>query len=200
MTQLAGWEKTNYGLVLGRFQPLHFGHMEYLAAAWDKSDHLVVGITNPNTHSLIYDGADPMRSRSENNPFSFFDRHQMITASLLETGWGQADFSIVPAPINSPQEMLSYVPPPGCTTVFVTSYDEWGDRKAELIGSLGYSVEVLWRRRKEDRITSGTDIRQAIRQGGSFPDGHSWREVVPGAVARYLEQSGWTARLGKRDI
>ena len=137
MTQLSDWEKIHYGLVLGRFQPLHLGHLEYLGAARDKSGHLVIGITNPNTARLIHDSADPQRSRTESNPFSFFDRQEMITASLVEMGWAYAEFSIVPASINSPEEMWSYLPAPERTTVYVTDYDGWATGRLSLSAASG---------------------------------------------------------------
>jgi cytidyltransferase-like protein len=191
MTKLTVWPPIHYGVVLGRFQPLHLGHIEYLEVAREKVDQLVIGITNPDTAALIHDSADPRRSQSENNPFSYFDRYQMVTASLTELGWSSNDFVVVPAPINTPQEMKPYLPPPLATTVYITVYDAWGDRKADLMREVGYKVSVLWRRERDDRLTSGTDLRRAMRSG------EPWRELVPGAVARYLDQSGWTTTLAK---
>lgn len=192
MTSAINWTTLNYGVVLGRFQPLHLGHMEYLQAARAKTDQLVVGITNPDASALIYDDADPRRSRSENNPFSYFDRYQMVASSLFELGWSLNDFIIVPASINKPHEMKPYLPPASVTTVYITVYDEWGERKADLVRQLGYSVSVLWRRDPNDRLTSGTDIRKAIRLG------EPWRKLVPSAVARYLDQSGLATGLAEQ--
>jgi cytidyltransferase-like protein len=191
MTPRTDWATIHYGVVLGRFQPLHLGHMEYLEAAREKVDQLVVGITNPDTGALIHDSTDPRRSLSENNPFSYFDRHQMVAASLTESGWNCNDFIVVPASINSPHDMKPYLPPPLATTVYITVYDAWGDRKGSLVRDLGYSVSVLWRREATDRLTSGTDLRWAMKFGGP------WRKLVPGAVARYLDQSGWAAALAE---
>lgn len=181
--------RRRYSLVLGRFQPLHLGHVEYLEAARERADRLVVGVTNPDINRLIQDTADPNRSRPENNPFSYFDRQQMITACLHEAGWNCRDFAVVPASVNTPAEMVAFIPSPAITIVCITAYGPWGDRKADLMASLGYEVEILWRRDDADRLTSGTQIRQAMRSGGE------WRRFVPAAVARYLDESGWTAAL-----
>src|SRR5262245_21097648 len=194
MTPSTDWTTIRYGVVLGRFQPLHLGHMEYLAAARKKVDKLVIGITNPHMDALIHDSADPRRSLRENNPFPYFDRHQMVVASLAESGWSHDDFVVVPASIHDPRQMKSYLPPPQASTVYITVYDAWGDRKADLVRELGYSVSVLWRRGVTDRLTSGTDLRRAMRYGGT------WRELVPGAVARYLDQNGWTAALVRNAV
>jgi cytidyltransferase-like protein len=193
MTSWTDWSTIQYGVVLGRFQPLHLGHMEYLEAARHKVDQLVIGVTNPDPSALVHDGADPKRSLSENNPFPYFDRHQMIATTLTESGWRASEFIVVPAAINRPGEMGPYLPPPAVTTVFITVYDAWGDRKAELVRELGYQVSVLWRRSPGDRLTSGTSLRQAMRSGGP------WREYVPEAVGRYLHQSGWLAALSEQD-
>lgn len=193
MTKPIEPKKNYYGLVLGRFQPLHLGHMEYLDAARERSSHLAIGITNPDKHMLIYDSADPKRSRPDSNPFSYFDRQRMISASLVESGWEYETFSIVPAAINKPQDMKSYLPPPACTTAYITVYDEWGDRKADLISGLGYAVDILWRRDKNDRLTSGTAVRDMISSGRS-----AWRELVPRAVSRYLDENGWSETLSSQ--
>src|SRR5258706_8799241 len=176
-------------LVLGRFQPLHIGHIEYLEAARKGADCLVIGVTNPDINRLIHDTADPSRSRAENNPFTYFDRQQMITAHLLEAGWNCRDFAVVPAPVTTPAEMSSFLPTPAITIVCVTTYGPWGDRKADLMATLGYEVEILWRRDDIDRLTSGTQIRQAMRSGGE------WRRVVPPAVARDIHDRGCAAAL-----
>jgi len=181
--------RPRYSLVLGRFQPLHLGHLEYLEAARKRGDHLVVGITNPDSNKLIADRADKNRSRPDSNPFSYFDRYQMITDSLCEDGGDGSEFMIVPAPINTPAEMTPFLPRPEVTVVCITIYDEWGDRKANIMTGLGYEVEVLWRRNVNDRLTSGTKIRHLMRTGGD------WRSFVPPAVTRYLDDGGWAAAL-----
>lgn len=189
MTGIPRSERPRYSLVFGRFQPLHLGHLEYLEAARKRADCLVIGVTNPNIGTLIHDDADPGRSRPDSNPFPYFDRHQMIAAALIDAGWSCHDFAIVPAPINSPAEMASFLPAPELTLACITVYDQWGDRKIDLVSNLGYEVEVLWRRGSASRLTSGTKIRDAMRTGGD------WRSFVPAAVARYLDDSGWTAAL-----
>lgn len=189
MSEIYAPAKYSYSVVLGRFQPLHNGHLEYLLAARAKGDQLIIGITNPDRNRLVHDKADANRSLSDSNPFSYFDRYQMIVGSLMEIGWSGQDFAVVPAPINTPLEMLPYLPAPDSCVICITAYDDWGDRKADLVSGLGYTAEILWRRRHEDRLTSGTKIRDALRTGGN------WRQDVPVAVAQYLDESGWTSTL-----
>lgn len=58
------------GLVLGRFQPLHNGHVRMIKKASDKVDELVIGIGSSN------------KSRTYKNPFTFDEREFMIRASV----------------------------------------------------------------------------------------------------------------------
>jgi cytidyltransferase-like protein len=36
------------GMIHGRFQPFHLGHLEYLRGAAGRCDEIIVGITNPD--------------------------------------------------------------------------------------------------------------------------------------------------------
>jgi len=187
------WTNIHYGIVLGRMQPLHIGHLEYLAAARARCDRLVIGVTNPDIRALVHDTADPDRSREDHNPFAYFARAEMITASMLEWGWSSSEFIVVPADVNRAGLLKATLPSPDIATVYITVYDDWGHRKSQLLEDLGYKVDILWRRTLDDRITSGTELRHAMTAGGA------WRHLVPGAVARYLDQSGLVSSQGTDD-
>lgn len=173
-----------YGIVLGRFQPLHFGHVEYLDAAKRGCQRLFIGITNPDSGPGTITEADAKRSLSENNPFSYIDRHLMIERALLELGWPPESFCIMAAPITDPTRLASYLPTPTLSEFFVTIYDEWGEQKAEEITALGYATTTLWRRTYDERFTSGTFVRNAMRNG------EPWEHLVPAGVASYITERG----------
>lgn len=173
-----------HGVVLGRFQPLHIGHMEYIEAARARCNVLTIGITNPDSASLVAEPKDPRRSARGNNPFSYFLRATMISKSLLDSGWPPNSFHIVPAFINEPARLLSYLPPPSLTTVFITVYDEWGDEKADRLRAIGFNADILWRRVMSERLTSGAEIRRLMREGGA------WRHLVPSGVSYHLDLLG----------
>ena len=177
-------KRSQYGVVLGRFQPLHLGHVEYLEAARAECVRLVVGITNPDTAAMKFNAADPNRSKSESNPFSYFQRHEMIDAALRAAGWEPRSFAIVPADVADLSRVGAFLPEPQDTTVFITIYDAWGEEKARRLRDLGYQVHILWRRDMASRVTSGTEIRALMRRN------ESWRHLVPLAVAIYLEKAG----------
>lgn len=97
------------GVVHGRFQPLHIGHLEYFLAAKKKCDFLIVGITNPDPSLTKPDESNPHRSLDTSNPFTYFERYTMIKESLLEAGLKRDEFDIVPFPINFPDLIKYYV-------------------------------------------------------------------------------------------
>jgi cytidyltransferase-like protein len=183
-------KRSNYGVVLGRFQPLHNGHMEYLQAARVECDRLVIGITNPDTASLTFNSADPNRSKSENNPFSYFLRHEMIDASLRAAGWEPGSFAIVPADVADISRVGVFLPDPEHTTVFITIYDGWGEEKAQRLRDLHYQVRILWRRDMASRVAAGTDIRRRMRRN------EPWQHLVPHGVAFHLERAGLALAMG----
>ncbi len=180
---------TPYGIVMGRFQPLHLGHIEYFEAAKERCERLFIGITNPDAARATIDQADAKRSRAENNPYTYIDRHLMIERALLELGWAAGSFCLMAAPITDPERLVSYLPPPAMSEFFVTIYDEWGEQKAREITALGYATTTLWRRTHDERLTSGTFVRDAIRSG------EPWVHLVPTGVSSYLIENNLTEKF-----
>lgn len=172
--------KVNLGLVHGKFQGLHLGHMEYILAAYERSEHLVIGITNPDPELTKEDESDVKRSSAEANPFSYFERFLMVRDSLLERGVPRGDFDIVPFPINFPAKLLNYAPKGA--VYFTTIYDEWNRKKVKVLKELGLRVVVLWERSMGDRLTTGTEVRRRIREGGV------WEHLVPRAVVKIIKE------------
>ena len=58
------------GLLIGRFQPFHLGHLEALQFALSKVDKLWVGLGSSN------------KSAQKNDPFSAEERKEMILSSI----------------------------------------------------------------------------------------------------------------------
>ena len=177
------------GVIHGRFQPVHLGHMEYLLAGKNKCDLLIVGIANPDPVLTKENAADPSRSLATSNPFTYYERMLMIRDSLLESGVPRREFEIVPFPINNPEIICQYVPMRA--RFFVTVYDEWGRSKVATLRALGVDVEIMWERDKLDRITTGDEIRKLIACGGR------WQQLVPREVASLVEANSWDLRFRK---
>lgn len=61
--------KNKIGLVIGRFQPFHRGHLFLIKEALKQADELIIAIGSVNV-------------KDENNPFSYEERKDFITRSL----------------------------------------------------------------------------------------------------------------------
>lgn len=171
-------KKHEIGVIHGRFQMLHKGHMEYLLEAKKRCDYLIIGICNPEYKLTKFDAACPHRSEESSNPLSYYERMEMIKGALLDEGVDRNEFDIVPFPINFPETIFNYAP--SDAVYFITIYDEWGERKKELLEKLGCSVEVMWRRTDAERFTSGTEVRKRIAMG------EDWKKLVPQYVYNYI--------------
>src|SRR5205085_9534116 len=68
------------GMIHGRFQPFHNGHLEYLRGAAERSDEVWVGITNPDPARIKPEPSDPLRHLPEANPYSYAVRLLMSKA------------------------------------------------------------------------------------------------------------------------
>ena len=176
------------GVIHGRFQGLHLGHMEYLLAGAARCQHLIVGITNYDpslTQPAALEGLH--RAREDANPFTFYERMVMIRDSLTEAGLDRSTFDIVPFPIEFPAQIRNFAPPEA--VYYMTIYDPWGEHKRQVLTGLGLQVEVMWVRDDSQRLTSGTQVRQLIAQG------EPWEHLVPPAVRRYVVAHGLADRL-----
>ncbi len=180
-------ERVDIGVIHGRFQPLHSGHMEYLLAGKERCDFLYIGITNPDPGLTKPVAVDPARGEALANPFTYFERMAMVRDALLEAGIPRGEFEVVPFPINYPELIRYYAPP--TARYFATVYDAWGEHKVEELHRQGFDVEVLWVRTMADRLTTGKEIRRRIREG------EDWEPFVPAAVTRHLRSIGAQQRL-----
>lgn len=175
------------GIVFGRFQMLHLGHMEYLLEAKKRCCFLVIGVSNPDPGLIRYEDACPHRSADTANPLTFYERSRMIDGALAEAGIDRSEFMIVPMPINYPDRIRYYVPSDG--EFFLTIYDEWGWKRKEIIESLGYKTTVLWVRDDSSRISSGTEIREKMMSG------EDWSHLVPPFVYRFAMENRLAERM-----
>jgi nicotinamide mononucleotide adenylyltransferase len=182
---------TELGVIHGRFQILHNDHLKYLLAGKQRCGRLVVGITNPDPLLTRKDPADPLRSSPAANPLTYFERHTMLTAALLESGLQYHEFSVVPFPINFPELYRYYVPLDA--VFYLTIYDDWGKRKLELFRSMGLKVDVLWNRPIEQKGLRSQDIRNKMARG------EPWRNLVPASTAELMTRWNVPERLQALD-
>jgi nicotinamide-nucleotide adenylyltransferase len=165
------------GMIHGRFQPFHSGHLKYLLAAAGQCRELVVGITNPEPDEVPAEPASPHRHLPEANPFTYFERHRMVQAALAEAGIDLARVAIVPFPIHDPSRWRHYIPPG--VTHFIRVFSDWEVEKAARLRAAGYTVVELPAGAKD---VSGTEVRHRLAAGTD------WRELLPPAVAALIER------------
>jgi len=175
------------GVIHGRFQVFHNDHLKYLMAGRKRCQHLVVGITNPDPALTRDDPADPLRSKPENNPLTYFERYQCVKSALMSAGVPGSEFSVVPFPISHPEFYRYYVPIEA--VFFLTIYDQWGRKKRDLFNSMGLKTEILWEKPFEQKGLSSSHIRSIIIKG------EPWEDFVPPAVYRLLNDWHIAERL-----
>ena len=153
----------NFSLVVGRFQPLHKGHMDVILKCAEESDHLTIGI------------GSAQYSHTPENPFTAGERYMMINKALRDEGIG--NYSIVPIedlnryPIWV-AHVVSLVPP------FRRVYSN-NPLTKRLFQESGFEVRdsPLYNR----DVFSGTEIRRRIIND------EEWRTLVPSAVAEVID-------------
>jgi nicotinamide-nucleotide adenylyltransferase len=161
------------GMIHGRFQPFHNGHLEYLRGAYERSDEVFVGITNPDPTRIRPEASDPLRHLPDSNPWSYAERLLMVKAAASGAGLDLARVHVIPFPVNEPELWPAYVP--HGVTQYIRLFSEWGGTKLDRFREAGYEVVVL--DEGIDKAISGAGVRQALR------DGDEWEELVPPGVA-----------------
>src|SRR6185503_6392618 len=165
------------GMIHGRFQPFHNGHLEYLKGAAERSDEVFVGITNPDPARIKPEASDPLRHLPESNPFSYVERLLMVKAAAADADIAPERLHVIPFPVNEPDLWDAYVPPD--VVQFIRLFSDWGGTKLERLRAAGYEVVVL--DEGAEKQLSGADVRSALREGGD------WERLVPPGVARLLK-------------
>jgi cytidyltransferase-like protein len=165
------------GMIHGRFQPFHNGHLEYLRGAAARSEELWIGITNPDPARIKPEPSDPLRHLPESNPYTYAERLLMAKAAAADAGVELARVHVIPFPVNEPELWAAYVP--RGVTQYLRLFSDWGGTKLERLRDAGYEVVVL--DEGAEKEVSGADVREAIRDGGD------WESLVPPGVARVLD-------------
>lgn len=164
------------GMIHGRFQPFHLGHLAYLRGAADRCDEVFVGITNPDPNRIRPEPSDPLRHLPESNPWSYAERLLMVKAAAADIRLDPTHVHVIPFPVNEPELWPAYVPDD--VTQYLRLFSEWGGTKLERLQEAGYDVVVL--DQGAEKEISGADVRERLREGGD------WASLVPAGVARVI--------------
>ena len=159
------------GLLIGRFQPFHLGHLDALRFALSNVDKLWIGLGSSN------------KPLQKNNPFSAEERKEMILSSIDEYMKQRIQIYFIPDLENHVKwiELIDSLVPK-FDTVFTND---------ELTRHL-YSkrdVEVLPIPFVKRDILSGTNIRNMI-----ITD-QKWEDLVPEGTKNFLYKTSAKQRL-----
>lgn len=159
------------GLVVGRFQPFHKGHLTVIKEILGECDDLVVVIGSAE------------ESHTERNPFTAGERYQMLLSSL--TPDESARVHIIPLrDVNRysvwVNHLESYLPP--FDVVFSNSA-----LTCSLFKQAGYDVQKT--KAYNPKQYSASEIRRRIVTG------KKWKHLVPEPVARIMEALDARQRL-----
>ncbi|HET8651245.1 MAG TPA: adenylyltransferase/cytidyltransferase family protein [Gaiellaceae bacterium] len=164
------------GMIHGRFQPFHLGHLEYLRGAAERCDEVFVGITNPDPTRIRPEPSDPLRHLPESNPWTYSERLLMVKAAATELRLELTRVHVVPFPVNEPELWPAYVP--DGVTQYIRLFSQWGGTKVDRLREAGYEVVVL--DEGAEKQISGAEVREALRAGGE------WESLVPRGVAQVI--------------
>ena len=158
------------GLILGRFQPFHFGHLK-----------LIESIVNDKVLPLICIGS-AQYSHTVDNPFTVKERKEMIMAVLQSLN---CEYEIFEIPdINNYDLYVSHL------ETFVPEFDQIYSGNPivqRLFGEAGYKVVKLQMFNRE--VWEGSAIRLAMREGGD------WESAVPNQIVDIIQHIAGTERL-----
>ena len=159
------------GLLIGRFQPFHLGHLEALRFALSKVDNLWLGLGSSNK--------DP----EKNNPFSAEERKEMILSSIDDSMKEKISIYFIPDLDNHVKwiEKIDTIVP---DFEIVFSNDEltnhlYSRRDVQVMPIPFLKINEL----------SGTNVRDLI-----IGD-QKWEHLVPLGTRNFLEKSNAKDRL-----
>ncbi len=159
------------GLLIGRFQPFHLGHLKALEFALSKVDKLWLGLGSSN------------KPTQKNNPFSAEERKEMITSSIDESMRKRISIYFIPDLDNHVKwiEKIDTIVP---KFDIIFSNDEltnhlYSKRSVQVI-----SIPFLQR-----DVLSGTNIRDLIISD------QKWDDLVPKGTKNFLDKSNAKDRL-----
>ena len=161
------------GLMMGRFQPPHLGHIQLVRQVLEECDEVIVAVTSSQYNYLAMD------------PFTAGERIQMLRDSLTDEGV-PADRYMILGIENQHNVALwaSYLR--AALPQFDRVYS--GNRYvAMLLADSG--ISVVRPRMVNRTVYNSTAIREAIASGDA------WQDVVPAAVARIVRSVGGVDRI-----
>jgi nicotinamide-nucleotide adenylyltransferase len=160
-------------LFVGRFQPIHLGHMEALRIIFEAVDELIIVIgSSQKSHEL-------------DDPFTAGERISMIRAALDEMEIPTSRYYLIPVPDSTMHSswvsmVIAYCPP----FHIVYSNEPLTRRLFREAGRTVQGIPLFQR-----KLYSATEIRQRILTG------KAWKALLPQGVVAVIEDINGVERL-----
>ena len=164
----------NRGLMIGRYQPFHLGHLSLAEEILSECDELVVAIGSPEANF------------SFNDPFTAGERVTMVHETLRIRGLSMSNCYVLPVP-NSYNNYTWFEGIRSVIPKVTTVYS--GNQFVKLL--LPEDVKVRSPTFVKNRIFNGTRIRNLIVRNGN------WQDLVPSPVVRFIKEIDGISRLKK---
>jgi nicotinamide-nucleotide adenylyltransferase len=168
------WSDVSRALYPGRFQPMHLGHLNVIKWALTKVDELIIGVgTAQESHTVV-------------NPFTSGERLVMLREALKDEGIDLSRVYIIPIP-----DILMNSVWPYYVQMYVPKFT-YGVARNPLVLRLfkDAGIQLLIPPPYDRRKLSSTRIRKLMLLGKD-----EWRELVPRAVAKFIDEIGGVERL-----
>jgi len=159
------------GLLIGRFQPFHLGHLDALKFALSKVEKLWIGIGSSN------------KPNQKQNPFSADERKQMILSSIDESISDRIQIFYIPDLENHEKWIESI-------DTIVPKFDVIfsNDELTQFLYSK-HGIKVISVPFTNRDVLSGTNIRDKINSN------QKWENLVPEGTKKILQELGANDRL-----
>ena len=149
-------------LILGRFQPLHNGHLKAIEDAYNEDNNLIIAIGSSQKHD------------EKENPFSGEERRQMLERTLKSNR--------IPA-------RIVLIPDIKCDSTYTDHIEQYiGAKPDRIITENQWTFDLFSRAGYDVKMTpryfniSSTAIRELIADGGR------WQDLVPEDVMKMIRE------------
>lgn len=158
-------------LILGRFQPLHKGHLKVIEDAYKEDKEMIIAV-----------GSAQVKGRKE-NPFSAEERRLMLEKTLEA---------------NNIQAKIVLVPDIACDSTYVSHVEDFiGGKPDRIITENEWTIDLFKRAGYDVHITpryfdiSATDIRDKMSKD------EPWEDLVPTETLEVLKEIKSVERIKK---
>lgn len=161
------------GLIIGRFQPFHIGHLALARQAASECDEVIIAVTGSQFNYLAKD------------PFTAGERIEMIREALRESGVDLGVFVVLG--LENQRNVATW---PAYIRAALPSFQRVYSGNPYVEALLrDYGVESVRPVMVERDRLNATALRRIMADGGE------WRGMVPPAVARVIESVNGEERV-----